>query len=97
MEDYTAVNRVFLFSFSSHQQCVDISVVNINVFESFYVIIATSANRVVLDPIYTILQIVENDGKIKGGREGGEKERKEGKPYWWGRIYYHVHADHHHH
>ena len=74
----TAVSTVFIFSFSSRQQCVDLTVLNNNVYKSFSVIIDTSANRIVLDPNITVVLIVDNEGEWKGGREVRRKEGKIG-------------------
>ena len=75
------VSGVFKFSSSSRQQCVNITIINNNVFEpsvkTFYVDIDTSVNRIVLDPKSTMVQIVD-DGDRKGGRER-EREREGGR------------------
>ena len=73
---YTAVSRYFIFSFSSRQQCVDFF---LNVYKPFSVTIDTSANRIVLDPYFTAVLIVDNDGEWKGGREVRRKEGKIGE------------------
>ena len=66
--DYTAASGILTFSSSLRQQCVNIIVLDDNVFESletFSVNIHTSVNRVVLDSNVTIV-VIEDHGEREG-------------------------------
>ena len=66
--DYTAASGIVTFSSSLRQQCVDITIVDDNVFESletFTVNINTSVERVVFKNNITMVEIVD-DGEKDG-------------------------------
>ena len=69
--DFIAANGNLIFSSNNSQQCIDITIVDDDVYEpseNFIVSISTSVTRVMLNLV--TVTIVDNDGR---GREGGGK------------------------